>query len=598
MTTTDLEPALTEDHIRRLRAEHAVYTKGAPKIQTKDGRLAPLVLNRPQELVAAKIERQKEATGRIRCLILKARQEGISTWVASRIYHGTTLWPNRRALVLADKLDRAGDIFGIYERFDREIPESLKPPPRTSQRRREMSWTTDSRITVETAGDPDAGRGATLAYVHASELAMWARAEETWTALMQAVPSDGGEVYVESTAKGVGNLFHRLWQQAESGESDWLAIFLPWWALPDYQRSVTDGERIEIESSTDPWERKAMDDGIEWEGELHTLGAEQLSWRRSKIRDDFLGDERTFRQEYPSTSREAFVTTGDGFFDPLALEEYDVRTRKPLHRGTFIADDIGWRFQRGERGYVRVWEMPDRDGHYVLGADTAEGRVAAAADSSLTDAEAERGGRDFSSADILKVSEMIEDPVRKGHKVRVPCLRQVAQVHGRMAPEVFAEQVFAASAYWSCPGVERMRTQRRPCLTAIERNHSSGQTVLKMLDQTHHHKDLFVHRRLNVRGGKVSSYLGWVTDGTTRMPMLDALAAVIREGSMELNSTDSIREMFGFVRGEDGRPEAQEGTHDDRVVSLAIALQMVQHHRDTSVGGLPPLEIFDTPTGT
>ena len=102
---------------------------------------------------------------------------------------------------------------------------------------------------------------------------------------------------------------------------------------------------------------------------------------------------------------------------------------------------------------------------------------------------------------------------------------------------------------------------------------------------------------MNVRGGKVSSYIGWVTDGTTRMPMLDALAALVREGSIEISSADSIREFFTFVRGQDGRPAAQEGSHDDRVISIGIAAQMVLHHRSPVVGEPVEAETFDSPTG-
>ena len=590
-------PEVTADHIRKLRADHAAYSKGALKIQTKAGRLAPLELNFAQRLVAERIEAQQAKTGRVRVLILKARQEGISTWCASRIFRGATLWRNRRGLVIADKVERAGDIFDIYERFDRELPDELRPPPKSTMRRREMSWTTDSKITVETAGDPDAGRGSTLHYLHASELAMWPHAEETWTALMQAVAQDGGEVYVESTAKGVGNLFHRLWIQAESGESDWLPVFLPWWIHEEYARYVTDDERSELLDTVDPWEQSAMTEGFIFEGKPFVLTPEQIAWRRAKIRDDFLGDERTFRQEYPSNAREAFVLSGDGFFDANALMDYEERTKPPKARGTFIKAHQGFVFQRGERGYVRVWEMPDPHGHYVIGADTAEGKRSAAADSSLTDAEAEQGGRDFSIADVLKVSEMTDDPDRPGRKRRVGCLRQVAQIHGRMAPEVFAQQVWWAAGYWSCPGPEQQRTTRRACLTAIERNHSSGQTVIRELRETHKHPDLFVHRRINVRQGKPSSYYGWVTDGTTRMPMLDDLAALVRSGGIQINSADTIREMFTFVRGDDGRPAAQEGTHDDRVIALAITAQMVNHHRMPMTGEMPKPVVSDTPTG-
>lgn len=225
---------LTGEHLRALRARLGTYCRHALKIQTKAGVLTELDPNFPQRLLAERVESQRRRTGRVRVVVLKARQEGISTWCAARIFHGTTLWSHRRGLVLADKLERAGEIFSIYERFDRHLPAPLRPPKRTSRRARELAWTTDSRLTVETAGDADAGRGTTIHFLHASELAMWPRAEETWTALMQAVPSDRGEVYVESTAKGIGNLFHRMWVAAESGTSEWCAVFLPWWIHAEY----------------------------------------------------------------------------------------------------------------------------------------------------------------------------------------------------------------------------------------------------------------------------------------------------------------------------------------------------------------------------
>lgn len=218
--------------------------------------------------------------------------------------------------------------------------------------------------------------------------------------------------------------------------------------------------------------------------------------------------------------------------------------------------------------------------------------MVAATDMSLADPEAERGGRDFSSAQVLKVSEFDPDS-----GLRVPCLRLVAEIHGRMVPEVFAEQIFAASAYWSCPGPEYRAGIRDHAMIGVERNHSSGQTVLRLLRERYRHPRLFRHRRMNVFGRPFTVELGWVTDGTSRMPMLDHLAALVRNGQIDVVSKSTIGEMFTFVRGEDGRPAAQDGAHDDRVLALGIAAQMVLHHTDPPAGELPELEVYDTPTG-
>jgi hypothetical protein len=555
--------------------------------------------------------------------VLKARQEGISTYVAARIYHGCTLWARRRGKVLADLLKRAGEIFEIYERFDDEA--GVRPPKETSRKARELSWRIDSKLLVDTARDPDSGRGGTNDYVHASEFGGWQYPAETLAGLLESVPADAGEVWIESTAKGVGNEFHAMWELAIQGESEWLAIFLPWWIDTRYRRELTTEQREKLLSDLTEWEREALEVGIEWEerpcsyldsvlpsgaywnpaAERWRLVPEQLAWRRRKIRES---GELTFQQENPSTSEEAFLVSGSPFFDQQALKELRSRTRPPIARGNFVilqGGGIAWS-AGGERGFVRIWEHPDPDGHYVIGADTAEGRMAAKT-ASLVEADGERGGRDFSSADVLKVSELVEGPDRK--MIRVPVCRQVAQIHGRegLPPDVFAAQVFAASMWWSCPGRPDQPTTRNTALVAVERNHSSGQTTLKKLLQRFRHPNLFIHHRINTRDGSPTEEYGWITDPTTRPVMLDELEELVRTGGIEINSADTIREMRTFVRGggkvedgkpDDGKPAAQVGCHDDRVMGLAITCQMRAYHSDGQAPPMPaPEPIPDTPTG-
>ncbi len=570
----------------------ALYSRLALSITTRKGQLVQLQFNAAQRLVNGKIEAQLKRTGRVRCLILKARQEGMSTFVAARIYRGCTLWGHKAGLVLADKRERAGIIFGIYERFDKNLPAPLKPPKSTGLRKQEMTWKTDSRISVETAGDPEAGRGYTVQFLHASEQAMWDHAEETWTAVMQAVPLDSGEVYVESTAKGVGNLFHRLWTQAEAGENDWLPIFLPWFAAEEYRMPVTDAEREAIVTSTQEFERYAQDQGIPFEGENVKLTPEQLSWRRKKIADDFAGDERLFRQEFPATATEAFIIAGNAFFDAYALEDFE-RLTKPAWRGNIYLRQGGVDVRTAERGWLRVWERPDIGGHYVIGVDTAAGRQISAPKFEQGEGRSEMWGRDFTSADILRVCRFDEE---SGLWVR--CHELVASYHGRMSPEIAAQDLRLLGMWYS--SIDRLGGGR-PALLAVERNHSSGQTVLRYLREQLRYPTLFYNRRFNTRLRKPTEFLGWVTDVQSRMPLLDGLAAAVREGDILVPSEDHIREMRTFVRdnviGADGHPEAQEGCHDDRVISLAIAYEMSRYHAHDPEGAMPEWERADTLTG-
>jgi hypothetical protein len=561
-----------------------------------------LEFNQAQRIVHEKISRQRQETGRVRAVILKARQEGVSTYTAARFKRRMNLWPNTQGLVIADEDDRSGVLYEIYDRFQEFMPIELRLGKRTSLKRKRLALENGSALEVETAGDIQAGRAMTIQLLHISELAAWRHAEETMISLLQAVPREGSEVIVESTAQGVGNRFHRLWVEAETGNSGWLAIFLPWWIHEEYALRLTDAGRQEILETLSDWERKVLKIGIEWEGASHKLSVEQLAWRRATIAEQFEGDERAFRQEFPSTAEEAFLVSGNAFFDEEALQDYARRTLRPMDRGNLVQlPKGGIVFRPAERGYLRIFELPLKNGHYVIGADTAEGKLAAAVDTGLSDPDAERGGRDFNSADVVLVEEEVEYRDDAGHRKtrREKRNRQVAILHGRMDPDVFAEQLARLGYFYSCAGGLMKRTSRRPALEGVERNHASGQSVLRELRRVHKYPRLFWHRRINVREEKPSDVLGWVTNADTRRPMLDELAAAVRRGRIAIPSADTVREMTTFVLGDDGKPQAQEGCHDDRVLSLAITWQLAQHHHSDTAPSAPPpkVEIADTPTG-
>jgi hypothetical protein len=108
---------------------------------------------------------------------------------------------------------------------------------------------------------------------------------------------------------------------------------------------------------------------------------------------------------------------------------------------------------------------------------------------------------------------------------------------------------------------------------------------------------LFWAREFNKLTRKVGRVLGWSTTVETRMPMLDEAAMLLRQGNLEVPSKDIVREMATFVVWEDGKPAAEEGCHDDRVIALAIAIQMAREHRHTRVGAPESFVPTDTQTG-
>ncbi len=144
---------------------------------------------------------------------------------------------------------------------------------------------------------------------HNSESAFYKHADEHAKGIMQTVPNDvGTEVFLESTANGVGNWFHQQWQLAESGQSDFIAIFVPWFWQDEYHKPIADKTKFLLD-----------EDEIKLK-EMFNLTGEQINWRRMKIIDlsvNGVDGVKSFNQEYPCTAQEAFVLTGeDNYISP------------------------------------------------------------------------------------------------------------------------------------------------------------------------------------------------------------------------------------------------------------------------------------------
>jgi hypothetical protein len=294
-----LDTLLNEgSHAARLRADLPYFAETALKLRTKAGPLEPFTLNPAQTKLHDLIEEQKAKTGRVRVIVLKARQMGVSTYVAARFYHRTINSPGLRTMIVGHDRRASSNLFQIVKRFHDCLPEELRPSVGASNAEELTFDRLDSGYLVSVASSEGTGRSATAQLLHASEAAYWQDLPIQMASLMQTVPDiDGTEIILESTANGY-NDFHSLWRKAEAGESEFLPIFLPWSIDSGYRRKadadfVMDGEEREL-------------------ADLHGLDSEQINWRRSKISQ--LGSPALFPQEYPLDPGEAFISsTFDGF---------------------------------------------------------------------------------------------------------------------------------------------------------------------------------------------------------------------------------------------------------------------------------------------
>lgn len=68
--------------------------------------------------------------------------------------------------------------------------------------------------------------------------------------------------------------------------------------------------------------------------------------------------------------------------------------------------------------------------------------------------------------------------------------------------------------------------------------------------------------------------LGWVTNQVTRSPMLSNLRKAVREGTDGVYDPGFFNECLTFVYNKNGKPEAEEGNYDDRVMAQAIKFRL------------------------
>ena len=127
------------------------------------GALVPLRLNRAQLYVHAKLEEQKRALGRVRALILKGRQQGVSTYIAARYYHRTAMHRGISAWIMAHEQKASDTLFGLVERYHDHNP--FRPSTSASNAKELKFGRLDSGYQVATAGTQDTGRSATAQVV-------------------------------------------------------------------------------------------------------------------------------------------------------------------------------------------------------------------------------------------------------------------------------------------------------------------------------------------------------------------------------------------------------------------------------------------------
>lgn len=519
--------------LKRIKEDRPFYMEKFLKIRDKNANLIPFKINDAQELFEAEIKKCEKEGKLKRFIVLKARQMGFSTFTEGYIFHDTTTNTFKNSMIIAHEDKATQNLFNMSKLYYEELPSVIKPMIKYSNGK-ELTFenpTNDpltkknnpglrSKITVATAGTVEVGRSATIHNLHASEVAFFPDARTTMLGLLQCVPDTANScVILESTANGVGGYFYDMWQKACRGENEFIPLFYPWFTDKTYTRNfVSETEKEYFLSTLNDYEVNLMKN--------NNLTPQQMYWRKYTIANKCQGDVELFMQEYPSTPEEAFIASGRPVFNVPAVRKYLNHAESGI-RGYIREKGSSVYFDEDEKGYVEIWSKPKLGEFYVIGGDVAEGKI----------------DGDYSVAQVLDSNCNI-----------------VGMWYGHIDPDLFGLELVKLARYYN------------DAYLGVEVN-NHGLTTLKAIQKAEYWNIYFakIYDRFT---DSITKKIGWNTNGKTKPMAIDKLAEFVREFYIGIKSKTTIQELMTYIIEENGSTNAQEGCHDDCVMSLAIALQV------------------------
>ena len=255
------------------------------KITNKKGKLVPFKPNTAQK------QFYKQLNSNPWIYTLKARQLGMSTAIAARLFWRVLFTPNFKCAVVAHTHPAVKNIFEIYRRFYSNLPSFLQFKYDASSTN-ELKFFHGGTLKVSSASSSHF-RGSTFHAIHVSELCFYTNLKESIAAIFQTA-TDNAEIIIETTANGL-NEGYQLWME----DSGFNKFFIPWFKDRNYKT------KLPLPNKTG-WESDYQSE--------YNLSERQIAWVRQTIDTKCAGDLNIFHQEYPASAALAFITTGTKFF--------------------------------------------------------------------------------------------------------------------------------------------------------------------------------------------------------------------------------------------------------------------------------------------
>lgn len=549
-------------------------------------------LNRPQRRLVERFERRRLAGEPIRVILLKARQWGGSTvtqiymaWL--QLVHQTGL----NSLIVGHVKDASTEVKDMFDRMIKQYPTSLLYDIGAAYNENEPKLVgvggmvniqripqRNCKIKIGTAESPDSARGGDYNLVHCTEVGLWKKTEgKTPEQIVRSACSGVllkpyTMIVYESTANGTGNFFHREYEAAKDGKSQFEAIFVPWFEIEQYSHDIEDIHAFASwlyknrNNTNAPTDREEDGRYLWW---LWEQGAslEAIQWyvlERMKF-----NDHGGMASEFPSDDIEAFVHSGARVFDKYHVDALKSSCRPPKHIGEVYADEDSGegalknvRFTEDGQGLFWVWSLPEIDTQ-----ETIKNRYLV-----VVDIGGRSKGADYSVILVLDRLFMMD-----GGKPSV-----VAQWYGHIDMDLLAWKAAQIASYYD------------DALLVIESNTIETHDRERMVDGDQSSfllnqiKDVYPNLYARKQSeedivNRVPRKYGFHTNVSTKPMIISTLVKVIREGLYVERDMRCLDEYMTYEKRPNGSFSAILGKHDDLLMTRAIGLHICFFEMDMPV---------------
>mgnify|MGYP007069870886 CR=1 FL=1 len=589
--TDDAREKVVEQFTRiRFTYDFAFWAATLIYIKRKGGGTDVLFrLNRAQRRLINRYEKKRKAGKPIRIILLKARQWGGST--ATQLYMAWLQLIHKvglNSLIIAHQGTGSDEIKDMFDRAIKAYPvemlhklgEEYAPNEpklvgvgksgnisRVPQR--------NCKIKIGTAERPNSCRGGDYNLIHLSELGLWKETDGkkpediVQSACSGVLLIPYTMIVYESTANGVGNLFHREYLAAKKGESQFEALFISWFEIEQYElpfaneaERVAFANKLYLNRFNDEVKSDREEPGtyLWW---LWKKGAtlEAIHWYVEERRK--FTSHGQMASEYPSDDIEAFTFSGRRVFSNEDVEQFRPSCRTPRWKGEIYgnADEgeqalEGLRFKKEENGRLFMWHDVERSDdeevtdRYLVIVDVCKGHT-----------------KNADYADILvldRFSMMDGEP---------PVV--AAEWHGHIDMDKLAWKAAQVAAYYdNALLVIESNT--------LETNNTKGEAeyILSIIHDIYGNQ-LYARKQSaeDIRQGLPKKY-GYHTNTLTKKVLIYNLKVVIRQHLYIEREEACLDEYLTYVETENGVFEAMEGYHDDRLMTRAIGMQVCLHEMD------------------